>query len=91
MELPSTLLLTVLGGHFAALPSNTLLSPKRTDGLTFVPAGVSLEQSINLARSVECVILGRDDFVGCSFGLGQDLALNNYIVTEISRGIRGLA
>ncbi|RYP40693.1 hypothetical protein DL767_001551 [Monosporascus sp. MG133] len=34
MQFPSTLLLTALGGHVAALPSNALLSPQRTSGLT---------------------------------------------------------
>ncbi|RYP05056.1 hypothetical protein DL764_004075 [Monosporascus ibericus] len=29
MQFPSTLLLTALGGHVAALPSNALLSPQR--------------------------------------------------------------
>ncbi|RYP75007.1 hypothetical protein DL771_002655 [Monosporascus sp. 5C6A] len=53
--------------------------------------GVGLEPSSNLARFVECVVLGRDDFVIGSFSLGQDLGLNNFIVTEINCVTRGLA
>ncbi|RYO79560.1 hypothetical protein DL766_010458 [Monosporascus sp. MC13-8B] len=34
MQFSSTILLTTLGGHAAALPANTLLSLQRTEGLT---------------------------------------------------------